>query len=152
MAERWPSADHIAIMCCRVIVEPVGPDAIDLLLLAGFRPAEGTDRAWVKTLEDGVVRALRDSDTMEFTLQPTIATMEHHAAVRQAGAVMFKVAARLAEISRGTMTHASNIGACAAERHSGTAVIATYPAKPLRYENLCLGFRTVFGTEAREAA
>jgi len=139
-------------MCCRVIVDPLAPGAIDLLLMVGFSLAEGTDRAWTKQLEDGVVRAPRDRDTLELTLQPTIATMEHHAAVRQAGAVMFKVAARLAEMSRGTITHASNIGACAAERHSGTAVIATYPAKPLRYENLCLGFRTVFGTEAREAA
>lgn len=139
-------------MCCRVVIEPLAPGAIDLLRLAGFALAEGSDRAWMRQVDNAVVRAICDRDRIDMSLQPAIATMEHHAEMRLAGALMFKVADRLAELGRGTITHASNIGPCAAERGSGNAVIASYPWKPLRFENLCLGFRTIFGADLREAA
>lgn len=138
-------------MCCRVVIEPVAPGALDLLLLAGFQPAEGSTRAWVKRVEDGVVKAALHDASIELSLQPAIATMKQHATVAQAAAIMFKVADRLAELGHGTITHASNIGECAAERHSANAVIARYPGQPLRYEQLCLGFRTLFGSERSEA-
>ena len=48
--------------------------------------------------------------------------------------------------------HKGNVAECAAERGSSSAEIAAYPGKPLRFEDLCLGFRTVFGSESREAA
>ena len=80
-------------MCCRVIVSPIPAGLPDLLRLAGFRPSDDAEQAWSKKVQDGLVHVLLDRNNLELSVQPAIAAMSHHAGVRQAASLMFKVAA-----------------------------------------------------------
>ncbi len=139
-------------MCCRLVLTPVPADVIELLGMAGFQPIGVTLQAWKKELEDGLVWVVRYKQALEFSVQPAIASMNHHERVRVAGAFMFKLADIMAQSCNGMLTHKSNIDMCAAERGGSTSILASYPEMPFRYEKLCLGFRNIFGKEAGEAA
>ncbi len=140
-------------MCCRIVVSPIPYDVLDYLILGGFQPVGSRLMAWKKDLPDGLVWVTRDRDSLEFSIQPAISSMDHHSRVREAGAAMFKIADILAQAANGVITHRSNIDLCASERGSTTAIVASYPDVAFRHDRLCLGFRATFeGRSVEDAA
>jgi len=106
-----------------------------------FEPRDNTPRSIVVQffLPDGIVR---------IDLAPTIGaehTLEDHMRNQDMGAVAFKVMMTLAEAGDGIVMQKALRGECYFEQGHDAQVIAHYPDMPLRFENLCFGFRQVLG-------
>ena len=130
-------------MCCRVQVKPLDMDlAAAMLVLGQF---EKFDYGWVRRLEEEgtAVYAKFHSSSLELNINPVITNMSGHAGHRIAGGVMFEMGWRYAEKVNGTMEQHATVIECMVGRKS-IEVIAVHPDMPLKYEQVCIGFRKIF--------
>jgi hypothetical protein len=130
-------------MCCRVTVQPFGPRAIEILALAGF--TGGEREAWTRPIDaNRWVTARVEPSRVVLNVYPPVGSMGDHHVQREPGALMFKVAAFLAEDAGGEVYQEASVGLCLAERGRSSLLIARYPSMPLTFEAVCPGFREVF--------
>ncbi len=130
-------------MCCRTTVAGIGPRAHEILRLAGFRGGERS--AWTRELDNGTwVTVSFDSQRIVLNVHPPVGSLADHSRQRLAAALMFKVAAFLAEDAGGDIIQEASVGHCLVERGRSSILIASYPDAPLRFEAVCPGFREVF--------
>lgn len=139
-------------MCCRTTVTPIGPRAIEILRLAGFTGGERS--AWIRELDNGTWVTVRlDPQRIVLNVYPPVGSLADHSQQRLAAALMFKIAAYLAEDAGGDIVQEASVGHCLVERGKSSILIARYPTLPLRFEHVCPGFRDVFvGGGYREEA
>ena len=149
----------------RVFPIPVGPEVARILLTSGLVHVPGGElEYWRRDFGNGRslhVEVLHSEDGSIATLKlsPTIGshTYDDHLRNADTGAMMMKIAMTLAEEADGTVTQLFLRGACVEENVVPEGmlreqrVLAVYPHVPLRFENLCRGFREVLlrgvGTE-----
>lgn len=130
-------------MCCRTTVTPIGPRAIEILQMAGFNGGERS--AWIRELDNGTWVTVRlDPQRVVLNVYPPVGSLADHSQQRLAAALMFKVAAYIAEDSGGDVVQEASVGHCLVERGKSSILIARYPGLPLRFEHVCPGFREVF--------
>jgi hypothetical protein len=136
-------------MCCRTTVTPIGPRALDILRMAGFTGGERS--AWIRELDNGTWVTVRlDPQRVVLNVYPPVGSLADHSQQRLAAALMFKVAAYIAEDADGDVVQEASVGHCLVERGKSSILIARYPAMPLRFEHVCPGFREVFVGGASE--
>jgi hypothetical protein len=75
---------------------------------------------------------------------PPVGSLADHSQQRLAAALMFKVAAFLAEDAQAEILQEASVGHCLIERGKSSILVANYPVMPLRFEHVCPGFRDVF--------
>ena len=138
-------------MCCRVTIEGRGPRHNDIIHLSGFKPGtsgwpgDQSSSTKIRELGDGTWLTLReDSGKTTINIYPAISEYAHHLPRREAGALMFKVGAFLAEDAQSKLVQEASVGMCLIERNVSSLTIAMYPEMPLTFDNLCRGFREVF--------
>lgn len=126
-------------MRCFPLVEPI---ATQILTLGQF---SNDDTLWHRIVreENTQVSVKFDAESLLISLSPVISRMEDHAAHRTSAAIMFEIGWRYVEKVHGEMEQQSTVGECLTERPS-MITIARYPDMPLRWEQVCLGFRSVF--------
>jgi hypothetical protein len=130
-------------MCCRTTVNGVGPRALEILQLAGFKGGERS--AWIRELDNGTWVTVRlDPQRVVLNVYPPVGSLADHSQQRLAGALMFKVAAFLAEDAACEVMQEASVGHCLIERGKSSILVASYPTLPLRFEHVCPGFREVF--------
>jgi hypothetical protein len=130
-------------MCCRTTINGVGPRALEILQIAGFRGGERS--AWIRELDNGTwVTARLDPQRIVLNVYPPVGSLADHSQQRLAGALMFKVAAFLAEDARCDVMQEASVGHCLIERGKSSILVASYPSLPLRFEHVCPGFRDAF--------
>jgi hypothetical protein len=130
-------------MCCRTTVNGVGPRAIDILQTAGFTGGERS--AWIRELDNGTWVTVRvDPQRMVLNVYPPVGSLADHSQQRLAGALMFKIAAFLAEDAGCEVLQEASVGHCLIERGKSSILVASYPTLPLRFDHVCPGFREVF--------
>jgi hypothetical protein len=130
-------------MCCRTTVNGVGPRALEILQIAGFKGGERS--AWIRELDNGTwVTARLDPQRIVLNVYPPVGSLADHSQQRLAGALMFKIAAFLAEDARCEVLQEASVGHCLIERGKSSILVASYPSLPLRFEHVCPGFRDVF--------
>jgi hypothetical protein len=130
-------------MCCRTTVNGVGPRALEILQIAGFTGGERS--AWIRELDNGTWVTVRlDPQRVVLNVYPPVGSLADHSQQRLAGALMFKIAAFLAEDARCDVLQEASVGQCLLERGKSSILVASYPAMPLRFEHVCPGFREVF--------
>jgi hypothetical protein len=138
-------------MCCRSSVFPI-PESWPLVLeMAGFKPVQ-PDRLltpWWRELDElhsiHAVLGMAPNHGLAFTLHPSIGSHlpDDHERNATSAAILFKVLMTLAEQAEGQVLQQTLVGECRRESGRGERVLASYPSQPLRWENLCVGFRTV---------
>ncbi len=140
-------------MCCRLILNPVPGRIEDYLRLAGFARNEEYRNFWSRIIEaeKTTVRARLTENGLELSLYPSVTNYLGHADKRLGASLMFQTAALLAEKSGGSIAQHATVEGCMAERPS-IAVVASYPAQPLFYQNVCRGFREVLLPNEQEVA
>jgi hypothetical protein len=147
-------------MCCRTVITPVPKNWQEIVRLAGFK--RGSAGVWTKDYGSSIIFCQKGlsqgsiwmpmSQTPEtgllLMLWPPISdhSMEQHTKAGYAASVLFKVAMTLGERGRYEITQMNLVGKCLYDNHDKpTRQLAAYPERPLLFQNLCLGFRTVLG-------
>ena len=133
-------------MCCRITVSTLDvPLATAVLLTGQFEPINTFSYRRLIPEEGGFVRAELVGGELALTLTPTIGMYEHHARSRITASVALEVAAKYAEKVNGTITQHANVTGCSVMGEVNSRTLAVYPLQPLNYDNLCAGFRQVYG-------
>ena len=130
-------------MCCKSLVLPVPDEWPAILTIAGFTPDDGR---WHREVGGSQIYCSDNTGiSLAFSLSPTIGShsLGEHQVNAAAAAVLFKTLMTLAERVDGEIIQSSLVGDCATENGTSSRILAQYPRTPLRFENLCLGFRTV---------
>lgn len=78
-------------------------------------------------------------------IEPSITSYEQHAERRIQASTAMEIATRYAEKVAGEINQYANITGCITEGGIRTHKLAHYPMIPLAYENLCTGFKEVYG-------
>jgi hypothetical protein len=157
-------------MCCAATIYPAPENWPEVLRLAGFLPAPNTTpltlaaryalaryalaryaplHDWLREVADGrlvlVVVRLGPKTEILFRLLPSIGphTYANHLENAASAAVMFKTLMALAELGSSRVYQHSLMGRCNVGNDIAmpSRKLAHYPHEPLRFENLCLGFR-----------
>lgn len=130
-------------VCCRVTVAGIGSRAREILRMTGFTGGKNT--GWARELEDKTwVTATFDNNRIVLNVHPPVSHIGDHSRQRLAAALMFKVATFLAEDAGCKLVQEASVAQCLKERGKSSILIASYPQAPLRFENVCPGFREVF--------
>jgi len=114
-----------------------------ILEIAGFKRM---DKTWGRVVSDASSIMVAEADGgLEFRLSPSIGTHTgtEHAINAVSAAIMFKTMMTLGERANSRIIQCSLVGACKDETMNIVRVLAEYPIMPLRFENLCAGFRAV---------
>jgi hypothetical protein len=86
-----------------------------------------------------------ESNLLRLELSPSVSQYAHHADKRVSSGVYFEIAAKYAEKVGGVITQLSNVSGCT-EGGVSEHILAQYPEQPLRWEQVCPGFReTILG-------
>src|SRR5262245_46079037 len=102
-------------MCCRTTASTLGPSAIDILELAGFKGGERT--AYTRELNNGTWVTVRmDHRRAVLNIYPPVGSVADHTHQGLAAALMFKVAAYLAEDADADIIQEASVGHCLVER------------------------------------
>lgn len=140
-------------MCCRLTITPLDPDmARTILALGEFVPSHDQNAAgalhWHRLVEcEGgqlvsVNANLSDIGHLHIELAPAVSAYQHHAQRRIAAGVYFEIACKYAEKVDGRIVQLSNVAGCS-EGLMTERLLAQYPEIPMRWENVCRGFRAV---------
>lgn len=131
-------------MCCRTRIHGLSQDLATGLLITGQFLQEAEHR-FHRDIGDARVVAYFEpaSNSILLSLSPSISTWQGHFDKRDAIGVMYEIATRYAEKIGGRIEQEGiNVAECMGEGR--TRLLAQYPELPMRYENLCPGFKAVF--------
>lgn len=123
-------------MCCRTLVDLLQMEQEEIALVLRVAGFEGlTDVLYRRDLGEGrtITASLNPTDAgltaVAFALSPSIgghSSHEHHVGAPGA-AIIFKAGQTLAERGTGRMRQQSLLGACLAEAHTQSLLLAHYP-------------------------
>jgi hypothetical protein len=143
--------------------ERVDVELARIARLAGFALIENTP-IYKRELppHEGTERCIRithhpNAHQIQLRLEPTIGAhgLDDHRVNSLGGAILFKVAMTLGERLGADVRQASLVGGCRDASGTPDILLASYPSNPLRFEGLCMGFRTVLlegvGQEVQDA-
>lgn len=132
-------------MCCRVQVKPLDKLLAETMLRIGMFTERNRSLGggFERKLEDGLVIAEYTEDSLVIRLSPSISSMSQHIGRRVSASVMFEIGWKYASKVDGELWQLANVEECKQE-HGINALIAQ-SLHPFRWEDICLGFRSVFG-------
>lgn len=142
-------------MCCRLTIQPLSIEIATAVLLTGEFypmfvdiPQVAASRQFYRdiSLDDGsqhrvVARMEPENDALRLELSPSISQYMQHAAHRIDGGVYFEIAAKYAEKVGGVIKQLANVSGCVEAGGINEKILASYPSRPMMWEQVCRGFQ-----------